>query len=123
MVHPNSFCPHSTLTTIVFTEATTWEISLTAQEGTTNLFKTKLVQRGEEGLWEIPLNNKLFEQKGLLDATVLHLTTINAKWSKEHNESKPLFLLINNHHKWTVDSTLIYINVGTLSLWATAAGQ
>jgi hypothetical protein len=40
---------------------------------------------------------------------VLHLTASDAKWIEEHDESKSLFLLINDQHKWTVDSTLIYI--------------
>lgn len=61
-----------------------------------NLFNMKLWQSNEEGLWELPLNNALFQQKGLLDTVILHLATSNADWSEDSELSKSLFIVIDS---------------------------
>jgi hypothetical protein len=90
-------------------EASTWEEGLTPEDVTGNLFKTKLVQRGNNGLWEMPVNNILFGHKGLLDAAALQLAAADAKWSEASDMHTSLFLMINNKHRWTVNGMPIYI--------------
>ncbi|ELR24769.1 uncharacterized protein ACA1_174290 [Acanthamoeba castellanii str. Neff] len=67
-----------------------------AQDMMANLFNMKLWQSNEEGLWELPLNNALFQQKGLLDTVILHLATSNADWSEDSELSKSLFIVIDS---------------------------